>query len=555
MKPSSNIVSWIAAVAGITAAFVLSACGATGDTSSGGNVSTGGAQDIGVFRAILDQGDIPGPNTLDANGFFSEHTIELPPPQCGKDVCVHGLLSIGSSWVDGSSQTLLEVALNTTIDATGLERKPLNLVVVVDQSGSMASDDKMGYVIDGIQKMIDEMQPGDRMALISYATNVYPMVGLSDEQDATSLHAAVARLQPSGSTDIYDGLQAGLQMSSDNLDDEHQNRVIFLSDGVPTVGVTDSSQILEMADPYLADGIGLTTIGVGTDINLDLMRGLAEKGSGNFYFLEDPAAVREVFTEEMSYFITPIAMDVQIEVRSGAAYKLGSITGAVSWQTEGYGGSIEIPSIFLASRVDGQPNENGRRGGGSKFFVEFEPNGSYYEGMEHGDVVAEVTLSYLPVGATERVEETIVVRNPYGPGSGIEYYSDITMDKAAAMYNMYRGLLEACRLAEYDYNQALWTVQQSLEAAQAWNRPREDADLASDIELAQQFQSNLEDRGAVAYDPSMEGGGCGPNGDEICTGGIACSATGNSGENWLWVLMLAGLVLGLSLRRRLVHES
>ena len=152
----------------IGSALFLGSCGATGADSAGspgggGGVGFGGAQDIGQFRNLLDAGEIPGPNTLDANGFFSEHRTELPPPDCGQTLCAHGMLAVGRDWIDNEYQATLQVALNTPVDPTTLERNPLDMVVVVDVSGSMASDNRLTFVQDGLHLLIDELEPGDKL--------------------------------------------------------------------------------------------------------------------------------------------------------------------------------------------------------------------------------------------------------------------------------------------------------------------------------------------------------------------------------------------------------
>src|SRR6185369_12075885 len=96
-----------------------------------------------------------------------------------------------------------------------------------------------------------------------------------------------AKLAPRGGTNIFDGLKAGLDLLGDAPPSDRQNRVIFLSDGLATAGNTSTSAIIDMATSRIIRGIGLTTIGVGTDFDAPLMRGLAERGAGNFYFLEN----------------------------------------------------------------------------------------------------------------------------------------------------------------------------------------------------------------------------------------------------------------------------
>src|SRR5262245_56955865 len=98
----------------------------------GGNVSFGGAQDIGELRGILDRGKIPGPDTFDANGFFNEHYNAAPPASCGSMLCVAAGMSVGRDWLAGAHQATLQLAVTSTVDPKTFQRLPMNLVVVVD---------------------------------------------------------------------------------------------------------------------------------------------------------------------------------------------------------------------------------------------------------------------------------------------------------------------------------------------------------------------------------------------------------------------------------------
>src|SRR5690606_18746358 len=107
------------------------------------------------------------------------------------------------------------------------------------------------------------------------------------------LHEQIESLYPRGGTNIHDGLAAGFEAFGDALPNERQHRVILLSDGLATAGITSRYQIIEMARGHIMRGIGLTTVGVGNHFDVELMRGLAEHGAGNYYYLEDGAAAGE----------------------------------------------------------------------------------------------------------------------------------------------------------------------------------------------------------------------------------------------------------------------
>lgn len=539
-------------------AAAVAACGASsadsGGDPGGGNVGFGGAQDIGQFRGILENGGIPGENTLDANGFFNEHFTELPAADCGQPLCAYGMLSVGRDWVTEDYQATMQISMKTPIDPSTLERKPLNMVIVVDTSGSMSSDNRLTYVKQGMEILIDELQEGDRLGIVEYNSNVALVAELSDDLDKETLKARVRALGPGGSTNIHAGLERGFQMISDSFDAERQNRVMLLSDGLATAGITDGASIIAMAEGFIGDGIGLTTIGVGTSFNVDLMRGLAERGAGNFYYLESALAIDEVFRDELNYFVSPIALDIELTVTPGAPYRFGEVLGTRLWKSEGSSGRVLIPAAFVASRTDAEPG-NGRRGGGSAIFVRMLPNS---DTSIDPDRVAEITLSYRLPGSTERISQTVSVTNPNQAGEIPEqtWTSHAAMEKNYAIYNLFLGLREAARDSATDYSCALATLQTVRAEAAIWNQTRQDADIAADIALVDLFIGNLEDSGAYTSDPQTAcDQGWAPSDpyddpyyDDHYYGPTACSATSGSPGAGFGLLLVVGLVV--TLRRR-----
>ncbi len=532
--------AWI--LAGFFGLMLQSACGASGMSDAGAqgsNVGSSGAQDIGVFRSILEAGQIPGPDTLDANGFFAEHVIDLPPPDCGQDICLQTSLAMANDWVDGSYQRIVQIALNSPIDPSGMERPPMDLVVVVDRSGSMGSQGKMTYVLEGLHSLVDELQPGDRMGLVSYSSNVEVLVDLDSNADATTLDQAIDRMYPAGSTNLYEGLQTGLEMAANAHDPQRQSRVILMSDGLPTAGIVDADQILQMSDAFVADGVGLTTIGVGLDFDVNLMRSLAERGSGNFYFLDDPSAIDEVFTEELDTFMVPIAQDLTIEVRTASGYRIASVTGATFWEAQNYGGSLWLPSVFLAARTTSTPHEEGRRGGGSKFYLELEPTG---QTGKNSDMV-EVHLSYRGAADREIHEQVVRLSDPNGTETTDPYYEWTGMEKATAVFLLYKGLHRACEEAQWSYDKALGLLMTLRSQAEEWQYTAEDADMADDLALVDQFIANLQARGAYPDYDYGETMYCGTDTATMCS-------TAPAQASWYWLAWLGLAWTGIKLRRR-----
>ena len=497
----------------------LAGCGASADSG----VSFGGAQDIGQFRKILNDGQIPASNTLDANGFFSEHFIEMPEAACGHVLCLHGMLAIDDSFISDEKLTLLGIGINSAINPEDIDPPPFDLAVVVDASGSMAEEDKITHAKEGLHSLVDAMRIGDRLAIISYSTGVslvQDLVAIA-EDNRQDLHTAIDAIEANGATNIYDGLELGfITLLSQSLPNRPA-RVILLSDGLPTVGVTNASAIQEMAYGYILDGVGLTTVGVGSTFDVALMQGLAEMGHGNYYFVEDIQAIHEVFIEELDYFLGTIAVDLQLEIRVNPAFQ---ILRAYGWEYEQdyylNAVRVSIPSVALSSRSGEEEPPEGRRGGGSNFFVEIRPIlGGDLDGWDPLDV-AQVDLQYRPADSETLETESQVIQSAYPPGevdADGQHYSSTYMEKAFGVFAMYNGLFTACSSADYNYHKALWTLLALEESATAWNASLADVDIEADLLLVAQFAYILETKGADAdkYDPDGYYQGCATAGDPL----------------------------------------
>jgi len=524
----------------------MDASAPAGDSGGGGGVSFGGAQDIGEFRGILDRGEIPGPSTLDANGFFNEHYAAPPPATCGGTLCITSGLSIGRAWLDDAHQATLQIAISTNVDPATYTRLPMRLVVVVDHSGSMASDGRLDKVKLGLGTLIDNLQAEDRLALLSFDDVVTVDAPFGATLDRAALKAAVARLQPRGGTNIFDGLKAGLDLLGDVPPSDRQNRVIFLSDGLATVGNTSTSSIIDMATSRIVRGIGLTTIGVGDEFDAPLMRGLAERGAGNFYYLENATAATEVFKDEVDYFMSPLALELRLEATAAPGWEMRGAVGSTLWQASGRTGSMAIPAVFLASRTS-QGGTGGRRGGGSMIFVDLAAIGAA------PGRVADLKLSYRKPGTTERITDTATLDYTSDPSATPDepHLSYAQMAERYAMYNMFLGFRAATEYGVSSYDCAAAALTATRRHGQAWLAEHEaDQDLAADLALADQFLANLRERGArgdvaLAGCPALSDG---PWGDDmVAYEPMACSSS-RAGSGWLAVA--AGALLAVCRRRR-----
>jgi Ca-activated chloride channel family protein len=487
------------------------------DAGGNTNVNLGGAQDFGYFRRLLDGNIVPPLEAVDAAGFFAEHHSELPMPDCGERICLQTLLAVMSNLINGSNCTMLQLGLNSPIVADPANRPDLDLVVVVDVSGSMNSDGKMNFVNRGLSVLIDSLRDDDRIALITYSTNARQVLDLTEVgPNRRDLRAQLTNLSANGGTNLYAGLELGYQTAIAAYDSGRQSRVILLSDGEPTEGITEPDSILAMSARYNAEGIGITSIGLGTSFNYTLMRGIAERGDGNYYFLEDANAVDEVFDEELSYFTVPVAYDLELVLEKGADYVIGNVHGSRLWATTADGGRLDIPSVFLAHREsdDDVFEGSGRRGGGSALIVELMPRTREDDGSGRivGDV-ATATVRFREPGTNRIVEQQIHIEYPDSPWIlKHEGFFDAPQDridivqKSFVMLNIYVGIHMA--VDTFHRNGPLAVDIDQLEglilAVEDYNEEIDDVDMEFNLALLRQLIDVLEANGANPPPPTWE---------------------------------------------------
>jgi len=505
MKKHSLSISLVVQTLGPTlaVALALAGCG-QGDSAdaappSGGPGATGvgqaGSQDFGLFRQILENGEIPSPGVLDALGFFAEHKLDYPAPECGDDLCMHGLVGAMGNMINGADCTILQLGMNSPVVVDPENRPPMDLVLSVDTSGSMAGD-PISFLRDGLAAMVDELRAGDTVTLVTYSSEARVVFEGVSASNTETLRAGFAAIAAGGNTNLYDGLFTALRLAEQRVETGRQSRVVFLSDGLATTGLQDPARIRSLAEAYARLGVAITTIGVGQDFDLDIMRGLGQVGSGNFYFLADPADVVEVFRDEVRTFLFPVALDVVVNVAVESTYKLRAGYGAREYKTLEGGASLRIPALYLAGRTSAdEPVEEGRRGGGGAVIFELVADAL---GDSRTDI-GSVTMNYTDPVTGERKTQVVSVGAPHRPGQAPPegYFSSATSEKAFVMLNIFAGFRMAAELArDADPRSAAATLYALRDSVADWladpRRGDGDPDIQDDLRYVDLFIENLE---------------------------------------------------------------
>lgn len=195
------------------------------------------------------------------------------------------------------------------------QRIPLNISLVVDRSGSM-SGDKLNYVKKAVDFVIDNLAGEDYLSIVQY-DNVVDVVSPSAlVTNKSDLHKKVQKIEARGSTNLSGGMLEGYTQVEQTKHEQFVNRVLLLSDGLANQGIREPSKLQEIALKKFRElGLGLSTFGVGADFNEELMTNLSEYGGGNYYFIESPDKIPDIFAEELKGLLSVVAQNSKLTIQ------------------------------------------------------------------------------------------------------------------------------------------------------------------------------------------------------------------------------------------------
>jgi Ca-activated chloride channel family protein len=220
----------------------------------------------------------------------------------------------------------LQISLSSS-DIIRPRRRPMNLAVVLDRSGSMADAGKIEYARQALLKLVDQLESEDIFSLVVYDDVIeVPFAARSIESKA-ALRRLVEGIYPRGSTNLGGGMMEGFRQVERNLRKEFVNRVVLLSDGLANQGITDPRELNRIARQCRGKSISLTTMGVGLEYNENLMVGLSEAGGGNYYFIESPHNLASIMGRELNTLSSVIAQNGSIELTLGRGVQVNDVIG------------------------------------------------------------------------------------------------------------------------------------------------------------------------------------------------------------------------------------
>ncbi|MBF0259395.1 MAG: VWA domain-containing protein [Desulfamplus sp.] len=219
----------------------------------------------------------------------------------------------------GASQN---VVIKVTLDAlpldaipatSNIKRPPVNLSVVLDRSGSM-SGSKLERAKAAAIEALKRLGKNDIFSLVVYDHNVETTVPAQSAQYTEGIMAQISQIQPGGNTALFGGVSQGASEIRKNLASRYVHRMILLSDGIANVGPSTPDDLGRLGAALLKEGISVSTVGVGTDYNEDLMAKLSHNSDGNIYFVESSVDLPRIFTAELGDVLSVVARKIIITI-------------------------------------------------------------------------------------------------------------------------------------------------------------------------------------------------------------------------------------------------
>jgi len=266
-----------------------------------------------IVRGFLQDGHLPPEKAVRVEEFVNYFKYDYPAPQ--EDV--FAVYAEAAPWKFGTGRKnsyLLRLGLKAK-QVSEENRKPANLTFVIDVSGSMNREDRLGLVKKCLRMLVERLKEQDRVGIAVYGSRGRKVMGQKGLNEKAEILAAIESLHASGSTYAEEGIRIGYEMAEEAYKDGFINRVILCSDGVANVGRTGADDILEVIKKKAERGITLSAIGFGMgNYNDVLLERLGDKGNGHYVYIDTIAEARRIFEDNLTGTLQVVARDVKVQV-------------------------------------------------------------------------------------------------------------------------------------------------------------------------------------------------------------------------------------------------
>jgi len=297
-------------------------------------------------RGYLNQGEFPPADSVRVEEFVNYFKYGYPQPLPGEDFSI--LLDGAPSRYGANLKDcyLLRVGIKAR-EIMADERKPATLTFLIDTSGSMEGESRLGLLKASLALLVGCMREGDQIGIVTFGSSAKMHMEYRDASAKAAILAKIDELKTDGSTNLDEGFKVAYAMAENALRPGMINRVILCSDGGANVGAVKPKDLLENIAQKRRMGITLSSIGFGmASYHDDLLEQLGDKGDGHYAYVDSLEEARRIFVENLNGTLQVVARDVKMQLEFNPQV-------VKSWRLVGYENRDVADKDFRNDSVDG----------------------------------------------------------------------------------------------------------------------------------------------------------------------------------------------------------
>ena len=267
-------------------------------------------------RRFITQNQLPQPDAVRIEEMINYFSYNYPKPVNNQP------FSITTEYADcpwNKNHQLIHIGLQgKQIELDNLPAN--NLVFLLDVSGSMNSEDKLPLLKSGLRLLVEQMRPQDKVAIVVYAGAAGVVLPSTSGDHKDRIYDALEKLEAGGSTAGGEGILLAYKTAKENFLSKGNNRIILATDGDFNVGVSSDGELTRLIEEKREEGVFLSVLGFGTGNYKDSkMEQLADKGNGNYAYIDNILEAKKVLVKEMGGTLLTIAKDVKLQIEFNPA--------------------------------------------------------------------------------------------------------------------------------------------------------------------------------------------------------------------------------------------
>jgi len=263
-------------------------------------------------RRMLNNNRLPGPGAVRIEELINYFEYQYPSSASVEEpISIHTEYAV-CPW--NENHQLLKVGMKGYEIPTD-DIQPSNLIFLIDVSGSMSSYNKLPLLKKAMKMLVGKLRAEDNISIVVYAGSSGMVLKPTPGNKNVVINASLNRLQYGGSTNGAGGIELAYKLAEENYIEDGNNRVILATDGDFNVGTTSNDELQRLIEEKRESGVYLTTLGFGMgNYKDDRMEMLADKGNGNYYYIDNLLEAKKVLVTELFGTLFTIAKDVKLQL-------------------------------------------------------------------------------------------------------------------------------------------------------------------------------------------------------------------------------------------------